>query len=183
MRRVALYLLFGLGGLILVAYVSFHLVGGFYRAPSESMKPTIDVGDRFAVLKLGTPKLGDVVVHYPPAGAETDQMCADGAPLVGAMCAKATAQRADVKFVKRIVAVGGDRISMRDGKLVRNGKPETTKGPRSCKGDPCDFPRPITVPKGTYFVLGDNRGASDDSRFWGPIKEDWVIGRYWFKLG
>ena len=33
------------------------------------------------------------------------------------------------------------------------------------------------------FVLGDTRGASDDSRFWGPVPEDWVVGRYWFKLG
>ncbi|HVD25255.1 MAG TPA: hypothetical protein VNB86_04605, partial [Gaiellaceae bacterium] len=69
MRRVALYLLSGLGGLILVAYVGFQLLGGFYRAPSESMVPTIGVGDRFAVLELGTPGVGDIVVHYPPAAA------------------------------------------------------------------------------------------------------------------
>jgi signal peptidase I len=69
---------------------------------------------------------------------------------------------------------------MRGGKIIRNGKPETTDGPRACEGDPCEFPQAITVPAGHLFMLGDNRGASDDSRFWGPVPEDWVIGRYWF---
>ena len=87
-------------------------------------------------------------------------------------------------FVKRIVAEGGDRISMRDGKIIRNGKPETTKGPQVCEeSDGCDYPREITVPEGHFFALGDNRGASDDSRFWGPVPEDQVIGRYWFGVG
>jgi signal peptidase I len=78
------------------------------------------------------------------------------------------------------VAEGGDSISMRGGKLVRNGRRETTDGPRACEGDACEFPGELTVPEGHVFVLGDNRGASDDSRFWGPVPEDWVIGRYWF---
>ena len=50
-------------------------------------------------------------------------------------------------------------------------------------GQGCDLPRPITVPRGYVFCMGDNRGASDDSRFWGPMPEDWVIGEafatYW----
>ena len=183
MRRVALYALFAAGGLIVVAFVALRLLGGFYKAPSESMAPTIAVGDRFTVLNVGTPKVGDIVVHYPPAGAELDAMCG-AKPRAGEMCARPTTRRADVKFVKRIVAAGGDRISMRGGTLTRNGKPETTKGPQPCSGaGECDFPREITVPEGYFFVLGDNRGSSDDSRFWGPIKEDWVIGRYWFGLG
>jgi signal peptidase I len=181
--RVALFFLIAGGGLIAVAIVAFVLLGGMYRAPSESMLPTIDVGDRFSILKFGTPEVGDIVVHYPPAGAERDQTCAVTPP-AGQMCAKPTPQRADVRFVKRVVAVGGDEISMRDGKLIRNGKPETTEGPRSCETpEGCNFPRPITVPKGHLFMLGDNRGRSDDSRFWGPVPEDWVIGRYWFKFG
>ena len=44
-------------------------------------------------------------------------------------------------------------------------------------GEGCDFPRRITVPDGHYFLLGDNRGASDDSRFWGPVPLEWIQGR------
>jgi signal peptidase I len=180
-RRVGLILLFGGGAVVALLIVSFVLLGAVYRAPSESMVPTIKAGDRFAVLKVGTPKLGDIVVHYPPAGAETGDGCA-AKPRAGEMCARSLGGHADVKFVKRIVAVGGDRISMRDGKVVRNGRPETTDGPQACSGRECNFPRTITVPEGTYYMLGDNRGASDDSRFWGPVRTDWVIGRYWFGL-
>jgi signal peptidase I len=183
-RRLILGLVV-LGGLIVAAVVAFTLVGGLYKAPSESMVPTIQVGDRFTVLDIGTPKVGDVVIFHPPAGAESgDEMCDGGALPADQMCAKPTRERVEVKFITRIMAEGGDRISMRDGKLVRNGKPETTKGPQVCeKAAGCDFPRELTVPAGHFFVLGDNRGASDDSRFWGPVPEEWVIGRYWFGVG
>ena len=184
-RRLILALV-GLGGLIAAAAVAFVLAADVYRAPSENMVPTIQIGDRFAVLKLGEPEVGDIVILHPPAGAEGDipEMCGGGPPAAGAMCAKPTEDSADVTFVKRIVAEGGDQISMRDGKLVRNGKPETTKGPQVCdESDGCDYPLEITVPEGHFFALGDNRGASDDSRFWGPVPADQVIGRYWFGVG
>jgi signal peptidase I len=46
-----------------------------------------------------------------------------------------------------------------------------------CAGLGCDFPRPMTVPPGTYYMLGDNRGASDDSRFWGPVPGRAIVAR------
>jgi signal peptidase I len=49
--------------------------------------------------------------------------------------------------------------------------------PQPCGHDPgCNFPQPIVVPAGQYYVLGDNLPASDDSRFWGPVKRSWLIG-------
>jgi signal peptidase I len=177
-RRLILLLAAG-GALIVLLAIAFAFVGGTYRSPSESMAPTLEVGSRFTVLKFGDPGVGDIVVVNPPAGAERDEMCG-AAPPERQMCAKPTPQRAKVKFVKRVVAVGGDRIAMRGGKLIRNGKPETGKGPRACSSQACEFPKEITVPKDHLFLLGDNRGASDDSRFWGPVPDDWVVGRLWF---
>jgi len=181
MARRLIFLLAGVGGLVVVLAIAFALVAGTYRAPSESMTPTLGVGARFTVLKVGDPGVGDIVVVHPPAAVESDanEMCGVP-PEEGQMCAKPRPERADVQFVQRVVAVGGDRISMRGGKVVRNGKRETTEGPVECEDDGCEFPQEITVPKGHLFLLGDNRGASDDSRFWGPVPEDWLVGKLWF---
>ena len=137
MGRVLILLLATVGGLIVVAVVAFAFLVGTYRAPSESMIPTLGVGSRFTVLEFGDPEVGDVVVVTAPTGATggTGETCGGGTPPAGQMCARPIAKQADVKFVKRVVAVGGDRISMRGGELVRNGKRETTRGPVACDED------------------------------------------------
>jgi signal peptidase I len=67
---------------------------------------------------------------------------------------------------------------MRDGQVVRNGEVAREPYIADCGGgEGCTFQRPITIPEGHYFLLGDNRGASDDSRFWGPIPLEWIEGR------
>jgi signal peptidase I len=83
-----------------------------------------------------------------------------------------------------VVGVGGDRIAVRGGHVVRNGRLQSEPFIAPCAGGQgCDLPRAITVPRGYVFCMGDNRGASDDGRFWGPIPVDWVIGEafatYW----
>jgi signal peptidase I len=157
-----------------------------YRIPSESMEPTLQVGQRVLVNRIGTrfsdPKVGDILVFHPPKGSE-DNRC--GVPPVpGQACAKPTLGRSDVNFIKRVVGVPGDTIAIRDGHVVRNGKLQTEKFIKPCTGgEECNFPRPIQVPKDDYFMMGDNRGSSDDSRFWGPVPKKWVIGAafatYW----
>jgi signal peptidase I len=167
-------------GAILLQVVVFKA----YRTPSESMEPTLSVGDRFLVNKLGSPSVGDVVVFHPPAGASTNEC---GAPHPDRqMCPRAVPEELDsLSFVKRIVAGPGDRVALRDGRVVRNGKVVTESYIRPCLGDEggCDFPAAITVPPGQWFMLGDNRPASDDSRYWGPVPEDWIVGTkvltYW----
>ncbi len=44
----------------------------------------------------------------------------------------------------------------------------------------CNLPDPIEIPPDNYFMMGDNRGSSDDSRYWGPVPKDWIIGKAFF---
>jgi len=157
-----------------------------YRIPSESMEPTLNVGQRVLVNRIGkrfsTPAVGDVVVFHPPDGADRGELSCGVNPQ-GGICPKAVKGRSDVNFIKRIVAVGGDTITIADGHVIRNGKLQREPFIRPCGGGSCTFEQPITIPAGHYFMMGDNRGASDDSRFWGPVPEDWIIGgafaTYW----
>jgi len=158
-----------------------------YRIPSESMVPTLDVGQRVLVNRLGSrftePDVGDVTVFHPPLGSETNECGGD--PTDGQACPRPTAEPSDVNFIKRIVAGPGDRVSIRGGHVILNGERQDEPFARleSCASGECDFPEEITVPPGHYFMMGDNRGASDDSRFWGPVPRDWIIGgafaTYW----
>jgi signal peptidase I len=83
-----------------------------------------------------------------------------------------------------VVAVGGDTIAIRNGHVIRNGKLASEPFTLPCGGvSGCDFPQPIRVPRGDIFLMGDNRGESDDSRYWGPLPVSRVIGAafvsYW----
>jgi signal peptidase I len=153
-----------------------------YRVPSESMKPGIDVGTHVGLNTRAFhgdahPEIGDIVIANPPEGA-TGNECATPPP-VGQMCARPKGDPYPVKFIKRVVAGPGDRVAMRsDGTIIRNGKPLREPYVAACEPtDACDFPAEITIPADHYVILGDNRGASDDSRFWGPVHEDWILGR------
>jgi signal peptidase I len=80
-------------------------------------------------------------------------------------------------FVKRVVAGPGDLLAIRDGHVIRNGIAENDPYIAPCEeDDACTFPTPVRVPAGEYYLLGDNRGVSDDSRFWGPVPGAWIIG-------
>ena len=163
-----------------------------YRIPSESMVPTLQVGQRVLVNRIsprfGDPSIGDITVFHPPAGSEQMPLNQCGErPAPRAACDKPTPQASDVNFIKRIVAGPGDTISIRNGRVIRNGKP--TSEPfisdtcNNSLGAQCTLPRPITIPPGHWFMMGDNRGESDDSRFWGPVPTAWIIGpafaTYW----
>jgi signal peptidase I len=158
-----------------------------YRLPSESMEPSYDVGDRVMAGRNGFPfgkaGRGDVVITWAPrnAGPFGDVECARPQP-AGASCDTPGSEHGDANFIKRIVAVGGDRIAIRGGRAVVNGKPLDEPYARldsSC--DVCELPREIKVPPGHVFTLGDNRANSVDSRTQGPIPEDWIRGKVLFK--
>jgi signal peptidase I len=181
--------------LVLIVAVALGLALGIqaflvkpYRIPSESMVPTLQVGQRVLVNRIGThfgdPSVGDVVVFHPPAGAEQGNQCGGGQPPAGQVCLRESAQRADVNFIKRVVAGPGDHIAIRGGHVILNGKRQAETFTEPCGGgEGCDLPRTVTVPAGHWFMMGDNRGSSDDSRFWGPVPKKWIIGQafatYW----
>ncbi|MDX6581572.1 MAG: signal peptidase [Solirubrobacterales bacterium] len=157
-----------------------------YQIPSESMEPTLDVGQRVLVnrafTRLGSdPKPGDIVVFHPPEGAIDGKNCGAAKPAAQA-CDTPTSAEAEENFIKRVVAGPGDTLSIKGGIPIVNGEPfEGDWEIRPCNGlGGCDFPKPITIPPDHYFMMGDNRGASDDSRYWGPVPRDWIIGEAFF---
>jgi len=159
-----------------------------YQIPSPSMEPTLVPGERVLVNRLsytlgGEPSVGDVVVFHPPNGADSDspkecgvQRGADEA------CALGTDEQSEQNFSKRIVAGPGDMLYIEDGHPVVNGVKKTDEPYiRPCNGASiCNLQEPIEIPPDSYFMMGDNRGASDDSRYWGPVPEDWIIGKAFF---
>jgi signal peptidase I len=160
-----------------------------YRIPSGSMEPTLDVGERVLVQRIthrlgSDPKVGDIVVFHPPAGADGIPAVCGEKVVENRACTTPTRKRSDQTFIKRVVAVGGDTVMVRDGLVVRNGREQPAPFAAPCAGgDGCDLTTPIAIPKGSVFLMGDNRGNSDDSRFWGPVPVRWVIGEafatYW----
>jgi signal peptidase I len=156
-----------------------------YRVPSQSMEPTLDVGQVVTAdntaFRTRPPALGEIVVLHPPAGADAEPaVCGDPDEGTGHAepCGLPTARESAQTFLKRIVGRPGDRIAIVNGLVIRNGVSEGSAHTTPCGSDPeiCSFPTAIVVPAGEYYVLGDNRGVSDDSRFWGPVKRAWIIG-------
>lgn len=135
--------------------------------PSGSMLPTLQLQDRVLVEKL-SPRFGAgvrpgrIVVFHPPAALQQAGYDPDAA------------------LIKRVVAVAGDRVEVKDGRLWRNGSPAEPDWAR----EPMAYDlEPLVVPPGQLLVLGDNRNASLDSHLWGPLPESDLIGtaiwRYW----
>jgi signal peptidase I len=149
-----------------------------YRIPSSSMEPTLhcaapEVGcqagtsdrvlaNRF-VYRFQDPDRGDIVVFRIPQGAV--EQC----PGPGGV------------FVKRLVGLPGDTLEIRDGQLYLNEEPYPE--PYVFGGEVGDNFGPVTVGEGQYFMMGDNRYQSCDSRQWGGVPRDNLIGpvfaRYW----
>jgi signal peptidase I len=173
--------LFGLGALaVSVLGLGLHKDVKQYRVTSGSMEPTLQVGQRFAADSSGSPRIGDIVVFHPPAGARpADPVCGASGQGAGSSegCGLPVPRESGAVFVKRVVAGPGDEIAIVDGHAVRNGALEHEPYIEPCAaGSPCSFPTPVRVPAGEYYLLGDNRGDSDDSRFWGPVPSSWIIG-------
>ncbi len=181
--------------LVLIVAVALGLALGIqafivkpYRIPSGSMLPTLHINQRVLVNRIGThfssPHVGDIIVFHPPAGADpATPVC--GHPAQGGgnsqPCDAPTPSMSSQTFIKRVVGGPGDRISIANGHVIRNGEPEKDAYIVPCVGDSsCNFRGTITIPKGDYYMMGDNRPDSEDSRFWGPVPRAWIIGKAFF---
>jgi signal peptidase I len=153
------------GGIVIALVVEAFLVQAFW-IPSPSMVPTLEVGDRVLVNKLSyrlhDVHRGDVVVFERPAGASNGE-------------------DSEIKdLIKRVVGVEGDTVETRDGRLYVNR--ELIDEPYLEPGTRTDMTAAVTVPEGQVFVMGDNRTNSEDSRVFGPIDEDTIVGRAFVKV-
>ena len=177
--------LFELVILVLVAVGLAFLIRTFivrpYKIPSTSMAPTLQVGQRVLVNRIGKrfghPEVGQVVVFHPPTNAESEGCAVRRLP--GRVCDQPGAKPTSTNYIKRIVAGPGDKLKVIDGRVIRNGRRIKEPYIRPCgTGVECNFPHEAVVPTGHYFVMGDNRAPmqSNDSRFWGPVPEDWIVG-------
>ena len=154
------------------------------------MEPTLSIGQRILVDRIAnnfsSPHIGEIVVFHPPAaygqGCENPNEGQTGTgPDGGKACGVAWGKASAQTFVKRVVGLPGDQISIRDGHVIRDGTKEKDSYIAPCDGSgSCNFPVTVTIPRGEYFMMGDNRAQSDDSRFWGPIPKGWIIGQAFF---
>ena len=168
---------------ILIALVLALLIRTFivqaFKIPSGSMIPTFEIGDRIFVNKfiygsrlpftdirlpvLRQPQRGDIIVFISPEMPKKD-------------------------FIKRLIAVEGETVEIKNGNICINGK--EIEGPVSVRsnyyynrGDYGKEGAAVTVPKDCYFALGDNSANSRDSRYWGFVPKQNIIGKamciYW----
>jgi len=148
-----------IGALIAALLIKTFLFQAFF-IPTGSMEQTLQVGDRVLVNKIsydyGDLSRGDVVVfHRPPAAPRTDSGVEE--------------------FIKRVIGLPGDTIEAIDGQVFLNGV--AIEEPYVDHGDvTTNLPR-TEVPEGHMFVMGDNRNNSTDSRIFGPVEQELLVGK------
>ena len=150
------------------------------------MEPTLDIGQRVLVNRViyhfGDPEIGDIVVFHPPRGSVNGDSSAAPETQSGEACPAADPTRSRTRtsssgsWPARATRCRS-RTATRSS--TAGGQGATSSGP--CRGGgSCNLPKTITIPPDDYFMMGDNRGSSDDSRFWGPVPRDWIIGEAFF---
>ncbi|MFA5164431.1 MAG: signal peptidase I [Candidatus Omnitrophota bacterium] len=158
---------------LLLAFVIKVFVFELYKIPSGSMIPTLLVGDRIVVVKyVYGPRLPFVSIRLPGIRE----------PKIGDIVVFKSPDDPNKSFIKRYIAGGGDTVEIKNGKLLVNGKvvedpPAFRRVYYYNRGDYGIEGRPITVPKDSYFVLGDNSASSKDSRYWGFVPKNYLIGK------
>ena len=161
--------------LVLALFIRAFFIQAF-KIPSGSMRPTLQEGDKIMVNKLlfgpkvpftnyrlpalRQPRRGDIIVFVYPEDRKKD-------------------------FIKRLVASETEKVEIADGNILINGKavkdfPQMRNVYYYNRGSYGQEGKAVKVPEGNYFVLGDNSSSSRDSRYWGFVPEENIIGRAMF---
>jgi signal peptidase I len=167
---------------VMVIIIRFF-VGEIRWIPSGSMKPTLIEGDRIFVERFSrfysTPDRGDVMVFYPPFTELKNTPWKIFSRLTGFFCK-------DIAYIKRVVGMPGDKFEVKTDTtgaytIYINDKALDEPYVKSIYDyTPCTermFCGPLVIPDGQYMMLGDNRGNSQDGRYWGLLEQDRFIGR------
>ncbi len=155
--------------IVIIALILAFLLRTFVAEPryipSDSMIPTLQVGDRLVVDKLSylfhAPNRGDVVVFNPPDVPELSDISKDNA------------------FIKRVIGLPGQQVRVQQGQVYINNQPLK----ENYLAEPIRYELPsFVVPEGQVFVLGDNRNYSNDSHVWGFLPKVNIIGRAFWRF-
>lgn len=133
--------------------------------PSDSMFPTLEIGDRLVIEKVSyyfrPPQFGDIIVFNPPSQLQEIGYAADQA------------------FIKRVIGQPGQVVAVKNGQVYVDHQPLFE---RYIAEEPNYQLLPVKVPENSYFVMGDNRNDSNDSHVWGFLPKENIIGRAVFRF-
>ena len=182
--RTVLELVLTLAVAVGIALLAQAFVVKPYQVPTESMVPTLLPGDRVLADRVTTrfrdPQRSEILVFHPPA-------CPDAISRDGVCDTPILDRRTGLSsetFIKRVIGLPGETLFTRNGRVwvkPPDGQAHVLTEPYV--NGPTTIVGRVTVPKGYYFMMGDNREHSEDSRIWGPEPADGIIGiarvRYW----
>ena len=149
---------------LVISFVFVYFIGLRTTVVGQSMNPTIENGEEILVnrfvYKLKKPKAIDVIVFLPNGNEKSHY------------------------YVKRVIGVPGDKIQIKNGAVYVNGELFDEKADTAAIEDAGLASEEITVGEDEYFVLGDNRNSSEDSRYAniGNVKREYIIGKAWFRI-
>ncbi|MEM7726716.1 MAG: signal peptidase I [Cyanobacteria bacterium P01_A01_bin.45] len=154
-----------IGIALLLAFLIRTFIAEPRYIPSDSMVPTLQTGDRLVIEKVSyrfeKPSFGDIIVFQPPEKLQKEGYDKDQA------------------FIKRIIGTPGDAIAIKEGNVYRNGQ---ILQENYIKEPPKQDYSGEKVPENQYFVMGDNRNDSNDSRYWKFLPEENIIGKAVFRF-
>lgn len=163
LREIAIWIL-EIAITVAIAGVCVYFVGVRTTVVGQSMSDQLQDGDQVLInrfiYKVSKPKIGDVIVFLPNGNEKSHY------------------------YIKRVVAAGGDTVQIIDGVIYVNGQPSENVHFSGTISDPGVAADEITLEPDECFVMGDNPGGSEDSRFAniGNVKSDYIIGKAWFKV-